>query len=161
MIILFLHYTPITGLVPHFFIGYLIQFSTQCSYFHYGKVKGTFSYPHIFREIRLDHLVIFSLMELGLKVELKICVYRWSIDLVIVCFSHLFHLGLLMGILQSHLQASHSGHLYDSGVLVIHPDFGLPPQDHELACCIVIFQSFISCPSSILFTLQGVSLGVG
>ncbi|KAL6316098.1 hypothetical protein AAG906_015614 [Vitis piasezkii] len=29
---------------------------------------------------------------------------------------------------------SHSGHLYDSRVLIIHPDFGLPPQNHVLAC---------------------------
>ena len=82
-----------------FFVWSLIQFSTRCSYFHYGKVKGAFSHPHFFREIRLDHPIIFSLMELGLKVELKIYVYRWSTDLVIVCFSHLFYLGLLTEIL--------------------------------------------------------------
>ncbi|KAL6325026.1 hypothetical protein AAG906_022116 [Vitis piasezkii] len=57
-------------------------------------------------------------MELESKVELKICVYRWSIDLVI---------------------PSHGGHLYDSRVLVIYPDFLLPPQDHVLVCCIVVF----------------------
>ena len=63
-------------------------------------MKDTFSRSHIFREIRLDHLIIFfSLMELELKVELKICGYRWSIDLVIVYLSHFFHLGLLIGIL--------------------------------------------------------------
>ena len=39
------------------------------------------------------------LMELELKVDSRICGYRWGIDLVIVCFSHLFYLGLLMGIL--------------------------------------------------------------
>ncbi|RVW97022.1 hypothetical protein CK203_032402 [Vitis vinifera] len=27
---------------------------------------------------------------------------------------------------------SHNGHLYDSRVLIIHPNFGLPPQDHVL-----------------------------
>ncbi|KAL6336178.1 hypothetical protein AAG906_011060 [Vitis piasezkii] len=52
-------------------------------------------------------------MELELKVELRISSYKWSIDLVI---------------------PSHSGHLYDSRVLIIHLDFGLPPQDHVLAC---------------------------
>ncbi|KAL6334343.1 hypothetical protein AAG906_014744 [Vitis piasezkii] len=57
-------------------------------------------------------------MELELKVGSKICGYRWSIDLMI---------------------PSHSGHLYDSRVLIIHPDFGLPPQDHVLACCTVVF----------------------
>ncbi|RVW73667.1 hypothetical protein CK203_057071 [Vitis vinifera] len=30
------------------------------------------------------------------------------------------------------LKPSHSGHHYDSRVLIIHPDFGLPLQDHEL-----------------------------
>ena len=45
----------------------------------------------------------FSLMELELKVDSRICGYRWSIDLVIVCFSHLFYLRLLMEILWSHL----------------------------------------------------------
>ena len=44
-------------------------------------------------------LSFFIFMELELKVESMICGYRWSIDLVIVCFSHLFHLGLLIGIL--------------------------------------------------------------
>ena len=58
-----------------------------------------FLHSHFFRESRLDHLIIFSLMELELKVGSRICGYRWSINLVIVCFSHIFHLGLLMGIL--------------------------------------------------------------
>ncbi|RVW45303.1 hypothetical protein CK203_030499 [Vitis vinifera] len=57
-------------------------------------------------------------MKLELKVELRICVYRWSIDLMI---------------------PSHSGHLYDSRVLIIHPDLGLPPQDHVLTCYTVVF----------------------
>ncbi|KAL6340299.1 hypothetical protein AAG906_040736 [Vitis piasezkii] len=57
-------------------------------------------------------------MELELKVELRICSYRWSIDLVI---------------------PFHNGHLYDSRVLIIHPDFGLPPQDHAFACCMIVF----------------------
>ncbi|RVW88452.1 hypothetical protein CK203_043861 [Vitis vinifera] len=42
-----------------------------------------------------------------LKVESRICAYGCSIP-------------------------SHSGHLYDSRDLIIHPDFRLPPQDHEL-----------------------------
>ena len=60
-------------------------------------MKGTFSYSHIFREIRLDHLIIFSLMELELKVESRIFWSTLSIDLVIVFFtpyslsSHLDH----------------------------------------------------------------------
>ena len=127
------------GLNTSSFVWSLVQFSTRCSYFHYGKVKGAFSHPHFFREIRLDHPIIFSLMELGLEVELKIYAYWWSTDLVIVCFSHLFYPGLLMEILWSHLQPSHSGHLYDSRVLIMYPDCGLPPQDHVIACCIVIF----------------------
>ena len=86
-----------------FFVWSLIQISTRCSYFHYGKVKGTFSYSHFFRESCLDHLTIFSLMELESKFELKIYVYWWSTDLVIVCFSHLFYPGLLMETLWSHL----------------------------------------------------------
>ena len=94
---LFIPYTYHEPSIP-FFVWSLIQFSTRCSHFHYGKVKGTFSHSHLFWESRLDHL-IFSLMELGLKVESRICGYRWSINLMIVCFSHLFHLGLLIGIL--------------------------------------------------------------
>ena len=66
-------------------------------------MKDTFLHSHFFRESRLDHLIIFSLMELELKVDSSIFVYRWSIDLVIVYFSHLFYLGLLMEILWSHL----------------------------------------------------------
>ncbi|KAL6312629.1 hypothetical protein AAG906_019486 [Vitis piasezkii] len=57
-------------------------------------------------------------MELGLKVESKICGYRWSIDVVI---------------------PSHNGHLYDSKVPIVHPNFELPPQDHVLTCCNIIF----------------------
>ncbi|XP_019072550.1 uncharacterized protein LOC104877556 [Vitis vinifera] len=52
-------------------------------------------------------------MELELKVDSRICGYRWSIDLVI---------------------PSRSGYLCDSRVFVKHPDFGLPSQDHVLAC---------------------------
>ena len=49
-----------------FFVQSLIQFSTRCSYFHYRKMKGTFSHArfhiHVFFErFRLDHLIIFSL----------------------------------------------------------------------------------------------------
>ena len=40
----------------------------------------------------------FYLIELELKVDLRICGYKWNIDLVIVCSSHLFYLRLLMGI---------------------------------------------------------------
>ena len=50
-----------------FFVWSLIQFSTRCSYFHYGKVKGTFSYSHFFRESCLDHLTIF--LSYGARVE--------------------------------------------------------------------------------------------
>ena len=96
---LYTYHGPSTSL----FVWSWIQFSTRCSYFHYRKVKGTFLHSHFFRESRLDHLIIFSLMELELKVDSSIFVYRWSIDLVIVCFSHLFYLGLLMEILWSHL----------------------------------------------------------
>ena len=53
-------------------------------------MKGTFLHSRFFRESRLDHLIIFSLMELELKVDSSIFVYRWNTDLVIVCFSHLF-----------------------------------------------------------------------
>ena len=67
-----------------FFVWSWIRSSTRCSYFHYRKVKDTFSYSHVFREIRLDHLIIFSLMELELKVESRIFWYRLSIDLVLV-----------------------------------------------------------------------------
>ena len=84
------------GLSTSFFVGSLIQFSTRCSYYHYRKVKGTFSHSHFFRESCLDHFIILSLMELELKVELKMCSYRWSTDLMIVCFSHLIHLRSLI-----------------------------------------------------------------
>ena len=76
-----------------FFVRSLIEFSTRCPYFHYGKVKGTFSHSHIVREIRLDHLIIlFSLIESELKVESRMFWSRLSIDLVIVLFftPHLF-----------------------------------------------------------------------
>ncbi|KAL6319974.1 hypothetical protein AAG906_037050 [Vitis piasezkii] len=57
-------------------------------------------------------------MELELKVESRICGYRWNVDLMI---------------------SSHSGHIYDSRVPIIHPYFGLPPQDHVLACYTIVF----------------------
>ena len=86
------------GLSTSSFVWSLVQFSTRCSYFHYEKVKDTFSHPYFF-ESCLDHLTIFSLMELESKFELKIYVYWWSTDLMIVCFSHLFYLELLIRIL--------------------------------------------------------------
>ncbi|RVW74498.1 hypothetical protein CK203_053769 [Vitis vinifera] len=57
-------------------------------------------------------------MELELKVESRICGYRWNVDLMI---------------------PSHSGHIYDSRVPIIHPYFRLPPQDHVLACYTIVF----------------------
>ena len=69
-----------------FFVRSLIQFSTRYSYSHYGKVKDTFSHLHFFLESCLNHLIIFLFMELELKVELRICGYRWSINLMIACF---------------------------------------------------------------------------
>ena len=62
-------FTPYTyhGLNAPFFVWSLIQFSTRCSLFHYKKVKDTFSHLHFFREIRLDHLIIFSLHEARVK----------------------------------------------------------------------------------------------
>ena len=96
---LYTYHGPGTSL----FVWSWIQFSTRRSYFHYRKVKGTFLHSHFFRESCLDHLIIFLFMELKSKVESRICGYRWSIDLMIVCFSHLFYLGLLTEILWSHL----------------------------------------------------------
>ena len=83
-----------------FFVWSLIQFSTRCSYCHYGKVKDTFTL--FSRELPWSPYH-FSLTEIELKVESRICGYRWSTDLVIVCFSHLFSPGLLMETLWSHL----------------------------------------------------------
>ena len=57
------------GLSTPFFVGYLIQFSIRCSYFHYGKVKDTFSYSHFFRESHLDHLIIFLLWSSSRKLS--------------------------------------------------------------------------------------------
>ena len=74
-----------------FFVRSLIQFSTRCSHFHYGKMKDTF-HIHILLRHSPWSPYHFFFMELELKVELRICGYRWSIDHVIVCFSHLFHL---------------------------------------------------------------------
>ena len=83
-----------------FLVWSLIRFSTRCSYCHYRNVKGTFSHLHFFffRELPWSPYH-FYLTELGLEVESRICGYRWSIDLVIACSSHLFHLGLSIGIL--------------------------------------------------------------
>ena len=49
-------------------------------------MKGAFFTSTLFSESCLDHLTIFSLMKLESKFELKIYVYWWSTDLVIVCF---------------------------------------------------------------------------
>ena len=72
-------------------------------------MKDTFSYSHIFRGIRLDHLIILSLIELELKVESKIFWSRLSIDLMIVFFT-------------PHLLSSHLDHFFwivDRNSLVI------------------------------------------
>ena len=102
------HDHPFTSYTYHrpstpFFVQFFIQISTRCSHFHYGKVKDMFSHSHFFKKFALITSSFFLFMELELKVELRICGYRWSIDLMIVCFSHLFHLGLLIRILWSHL----------------------------------------------------------
>ena len=99
MIILFWHCTPITGWVPHPLFDPEFDFWLDAHIFIMGRWKTRF-YIHIFFEIfALITLPFFSLMELELKVDSRICGYRWSTDLVIVCFSHLFYLGLLIGIL--------------------------------------------------------------
>jgi len=69
-------------------------------------VKGTFSYSHLFREILLDHLIIFSLIELELKVESRIFWSRLSIDLVIVFFT-------------PHLLSSHLDHFFGSSIEIL------------------------------------------
>ena len=97
-LIIFLHCTPITGSVPHSLFDPWFDFRLDAHIFVTRKVKGIFSYSHIFWEIRLDHLIIFSLMELELKVESRMFCYRLSIDLMIGLFfaphsfsSHLDH----------------------------------------------------------------------
>ena len=69
-------------------------------------MKGAFSHPHFFREIRLDHLIIFSLMELELKVESRIFWSILSIDLVIVFFT-------------PHLLSSHLDHFFGSSIEIL------------------------------------------
>ena len=60
--------------------------------------RHVFTFTHFSRESPWSPYHLY-LMELELKVDSRICGYRWGIDLMIVCFSHLFYLGLLMGIL--------------------------------------------------------------
>ncbi|KAL6319802.1 hypothetical protein AAG906_036864 [Vitis piasezkii] len=59
----------------------------------------------------LDHLIAIPSSHVGAYESLQ------------SCLSH--HLGPMFSLLPSR-----SGHLYDFKVLIIHPDFGLPPQDH-------------------------------
>ena len=131
--------TPYTYHGPSipFFVRFLIQFSTRCSYFHYGKVKCTFSHSHFFQGFSLITQLFFS-MEFGLKVESRIHSYRWSINLMIVCFSHFLFIYFLSWIIWSHLQPSHNGHLSDSKVLIIHPNFRLPSLNHVYQACVIL-----------------------
>ena len=65
--ITFLHCPPITGLVPHSLFDPWLNFQLDAHIFITRKVKDTFSYSHIFREIRLGHLIIF--FSCGARVE--------------------------------------------------------------------------------------------
>ena len=65
--ITFLHCLPITGSVPHSLFDHWFDFQLDAHIFITRKVKDTFSYSHIFREIRLDHLIIF--FPYGARVE--------------------------------------------------------------------------------------------
>ena len=80
------------GSVPYSLFDPWFDFQLDAHIFITRKVKDTFSYSHVFREIRLDHLIILSFIELELKVESRTFCYRLSIDLVIVLFfaPHLF-----------------------------------------------------------------------
>ena len=83
--------------------GRSAYFYFQPDIFITKRWKTRFHIYIFFERFALITLSFFLFMELELKVELRIFGYKWSIDLVIVCFSHLFHLGLLIRILQSHL----------------------------------------------------------
>ena len=102
MVILFLHCTPITGSVPHHLFDTWFNFQLDAHIFITERWKARFCI-HTFSRDSPWSPYYFSLMEFELKVDSRIYVYRWSTDLVIVCFSHLFYLGLLMEILWSHL----------------------------------------------------------
>ena len=104
----YVHWSWSFFLTPHTYHGFnapfvvwsFIQFSTWGSHFHYGKVKGTFSCLHIHTFFKRFTLITLSFlfMEVKLKVESRICGYKWNVDLMIVCFSYLFYHGLLIQI---------------------------------------------------------------
>ena len=98
-ITIFLHCTPITGPILHSLFDPWFNFRLDAHMFITKRWKTHFHIHTFFERVALITLPFFSLMELELKVDSRICGYRWSTDLVIVCFSHLFYLGLLMGIL--------------------------------------------------------------
>ena len=102
-LIIFSHCTRITGSVPYFLLDPWFNFRLDAHIFTTERWKTRFYIHTFFERVALITLPFFSLMELELKVDSRICGYRWSTDLVIVCFSHLFYLGLLMEILWSHL----------------------------------------------------------
>ena len=83
----------------------IIFYTTHLSWSHHSLFDLWFNFQleaHIFtftlfffkRFILIT--LSFLFMELILKVESRICGYRWSIDLVIVCFSHFFFLSWII-----------------------------------------------------------------
>ena len=86
--IIFLHYTPITGPILHSLFDHWFNFQLDAHSFITKGERHIFTFTLFFRESPWSPYH-FLFMELDLKVELRICGYRWSIDLVIVCFLHL------------------------------------------------------------------------
>ena len=136
-----------------FFVQSLIQFSTRCSYFHYRKVKDSFSYSHLFREICLDHLITFFLWSSSWRLNQGYFGLDLGIDLVLVLFftphsfsSHIDHFLDHRYKFFSHICSCLTLDTHVTRVSIVHPDFLLSPYDcvsHPVMYWVVVYHALV------------------
>ena len=134
--ILFLHCTPITGSVPYFCWILDSIFDSMLIFSLRKGEKHIFHIHTFFERFTLITLLLFLLWSSSWRL-----IQRYMfIDGVLISWLRVFHtflyVGLLMEILWSHLQPSHSGHLYDLRVSVIFPVLDCHHRTiYQMMCC--------------------------
>ena len=86
IMIIFLHRTPIMGLILHSLFDHWFNFQLDAHFFITKRWKTLFHIYIFFERFALITLSFFLFMELELKVKLRIFCYRWSLDLMTVLF---------------------------------------------------------------------------
>ena len=134
--ILFLHCTPITSPIPHSLFDPWFNFRLNAHIFITERWKTRFHVHTFFERVALITLLLFLLWSSSWRL-----IQRYMfIDGVLISWLRVFHtflyVGLLMEILWSHLQPSHSGHLYDLRVSVIFPVLDCHHRTiYQMMCC--------------------------